>query len=289
MVILTTHLGSFNTRYAISRYNSNGSLDNSFGIGGKLEPFVGTIGQDGVINSVIIQPDNKILVSGYYWISPDLDSYALIFRLNPDGSFDNTFGTNGMVLEDFDQINSSGNVFNDIILQPDNKIIAVGYSHYNSNDEYDFAMARYNSNGTIDTTFAVNGKYVDSLYYVYPSAVAFQSDYKILTANGSVFRFLNDTDLGTLDLSGADNPILIYPNPIHSQAILQYTLTIDEQISIVLYDLQGKLVQQFITNETRTTGKHEEVLNLNEFLPAGSYIINIGNGKNSQGVKVVKL
>ena len=47
-------------------------------------------------------------------------------------------------------------------------------------------------------------------------------------------------------------------------------------------------MQSFISNETRAPGKHEEVLKLNELLPAGNYIIGIGNGKNSQGVKVVK-
>ncbi|GDX51017.1 hypothetical protein LBMAG27_00640 [Bacteroidota bacterium] len=274
-------------KFALARYNSNGTLDNTFGIGGKSEPFVGSNQGDGVFSSVIVLSDNKILLGGGdYWIGGS-DSYGLIMKLNVDGSFDTLFGDSGLLIADFDLFNSSGNYLSDIKLQADNKIVAVGYSAFNSG-EYDFAMARYNSNGSIDSTFALNGQFVDSLNGIYPTAVALQSTGKIVTANGFVFRFLNDTFLGTLDFSEASNTLLIYPNPIQSQATLQYVLTQDEQISIELFDMQGKLVQQFFTNETRTTGKHEEVLNLNEFLPAGSYIINIGNRKNSQGVKVVK-
>ena len=194
-----------------------------------------------------------------------------------------------MVLEDFDTaFIGSGSSFADLILQPDNKIITVGMLHYNFNDSTCMAMARYNNNGSIDTTFGLNGRVV-----IYDGggalwSVALQSTGKIISTTGYVYRFLNDPDLGTVDLSVSDNPLLIYPNPIQSQASLQYTLTQEEKISIELFEMQGKLVQQFITNETRATGKHEEVLHLNELLPAGSYILSIGNGKNSQGVKIVK-
>ena len=83
-------------------------------------------------------------------------------KLKTNGTVASSFGSNGIILEDFDLINPSGNNYYDILVQPDNKIVGVGFLHYNTNDEYDFAMARYNSNGTIDSTFALNGQFVDS-------------------------------------------------------------------------------------------------------------------------------
>ncbi len=91
-----------------------------------------------------------------------------------------------------------------------------------------------------------------------------------------------------LDFSIQENPILIYPNPIQSDAVLQYTLAQNEKLSIVLYDIMGRLVQTFIAGETRTQGEHKETLHLSSALSAGNYILNISNGKSRQGVKLVK-
>ena len=129
----------------------------------------------------------------------------------------------------------------------------------------------------------------ESLY-----AIALQIDGKIVVGGETynegfvVLRYISGLNVGTLDFSVSDNPLLIYPNPIQSSATLKYILTQEENISIVLYDMQGKLVQTFFTNENRNEGEHEEVLHLNESLTSGTYILSISNGKNSQGVKVVK-
>ena len=158
-----------------------------------------------------------------------------------------------------------------------------------------FLLARFNMDGSIDSTFGNSGIVKKDISGADDelTAVAMQSDGKIVACGVSAYgmevvRYLSGLDVGVLDSSVKNNPVLIYPNPVQSQATLHYTLTKDEQISIELFDVHGKLVQQFITNETRTTCNHEEVLELNELLPSGTYIINITIGKNSQGVKVVK-
>ena len=209
-----------------------------------------------------------------------------IIRLNPDGSLDNSFGTEGMVREDFDKIHASGNEFNDIFLQSDNKIVGVGYSHYNSSDPYYFTMARFNSNGTLDSTFANNGMFLDSLFSNQATDIAIQSTNKILVTNEYVvYRFLSGFDLETLDLS--KDSYLIYPNPVHLQAILKYILAQDEKLNIELFDVQGKLMQIFMTDEIRPQGNHTEVLHFDQSLTSGTYILNIGNGKNKQVMKII--
>ena len=73
-----------------------------------------------------------------------------------DGDLDPTFGTGGQVTTDF---NHSTDIANAVALQTDGKLVVVGQTY--TNNDYsgeDFAIARYNADGTLDTTFGVNGK-----------------------------------------------------------------------------------------------------------------------------------
>jgi len=148
---LFTFLGNFE----VVRYNPNGSLDTSFGEGG----IVTTIFPAGsYASNVALQSDGKIIAAGTVFvdfiIGESSDTDFALARYNPDGTPDATFGNNGQVTTDF--LGFEDDAFS-VLIQPDGKIVAVG----SANDPatfYDFAAARYLSNGAIDTTFGVAGK-----------------------------------------------------------------------------------------------------------------------------------
>ena len=148
---LFTFLGNFE----LVRYNPNGSLDRSFGNGGIVTT---TFPEGSYANAVALQPDGKIVAAGSVFVdfiigeASDID-FALA-RCNPDGSPDGTFGNGGQVSTDF--FGLEDDAFS-VLIQPDGKIVAVG-SADNSATYYDFAAARYLSNGMIDTTFGGAGK-----------------------------------------------------------------------------------------------------------------------------------
>ncbi len=73
------------------RYNSNGTLDRSFGDNGIVITELGNF--DGWSTNLVFQPDNKILVSGYYRVLNDQN--VIIYRYNYDGSLDLSFGFGG--------------------------------------------------------------------------------------------------------------------------------------------------------------------------------------------------
>ncbi|MBP7475231.1 MAG: hypothetical protein KA810_08245 [Pyrinomonadaceae bacterium] len=126
--------------YGLARLNPNGTLDNTFDGDGRVV----TAGS-GQIHDLIIQPDGKILAIGQ--VSEDFN----VTRYNTDGSLDSTFGTNGRVNTPFVGIDAAlGGV-----LQPDGKIVAAGSA---GGVDSNFAVARYNSNGTLDLTFSTDGK-----------------------------------------------------------------------------------------------------------------------------------
>ena len=127
-----------------------GTLDPSFGIGGKVITSL-TTGQDKAYG-VVIQTDGKIIVAGYSTSSLTGKDFAVV-RYHIDGSLDNSFGTNGIVTTDL--LLGSEDVAYSVALQTDGKIVVAGYCDNGSNK--DAALVRYLSNGVLDTTFGTNG------------------------------------------------------------------------------------------------------------------------------------
>src|SRR5207248_703338 len=78
----------------------------------------------------------------------------------------------------------------------------------------------------------------------------------------SIARYLSGLNAGILDFSWKENSVLIYPNPIEDDAQLDYTLTGNEKLSLELYDVTGRKVQSFFTQEEQVAGVHHEALNL---------------------------
>jgi uncharacterized delta-60 repeat protein len=148
---LFTFLGDFK----VVRYNTNGSLDRSFGSGGIVTT---TFPAGSYAFDVALQTDGKIIAVGTVFIGFDpgeqSDTDFALARYNPDGSADTTFGNGGQVSTDF--VGMEDDAFS-VLIQPDGKIVAVGSANSSANF-YDFAAARYLSNGTIDTTFGVGGR-----------------------------------------------------------------------------------------------------------------------------------
>jgi uncharacterized delta-60 repeat protein len=197
----------------VFRFLSDGSLDNSFGTNGliTLNSFVGsTFSSD----ELIIQPDGRILL---HWISSTNNEYIhIIARLNSNGSIDNSFGNNGRVF-----INSENSDFGDFVLQNDNKIL-IQFSNQIDNV---CGLKRFNSDGTIDNTFGLNGTLLFNFNVTSLNEMKLQADGKYLivaydynTLNFILLRlnanFSLDNSFGTLgktiiiNSNQADSPSL---------------------------------------------------------------------------------
>jgi uncharacterized delta-60 repeat protein len=197
---------TFDIDIALARYLPNGTLDASFSGDGKVL----TDFEDGSVDSaqaLALQPDGKIVVAGtYVFISND---FALA-RYLPNGTLDASFSGDGKVLTDFGLGNDD--VAFAVALQPDGKIVVAGTSPTWASGSYDFALARYLPNGTLDASFSSDGRVLtdfvsgsDDVAY----AVALQPDGKIVVAGISIFPSSGNVDFtlarylpnGTLDAS----------------------------------------------------------------------------------------
>lgn len=144
--------------FKVVRYNINGTIDNTFGGSGVVTLRQNPIKTAGSY-AIGLQSDGKIIVGGYTW-TDDNNDFALV-RLKTDGVVDSTFGTDGWVYTPVSPITVypfGDDKIRKIKVLSDNSIIAAGYA-YNGIDN-DFALAKYDANGALVTTFGTGGKIV---------------------------------------------------------------------------------------------------------------------------------
>ena len=208
-----TETGGLSGRdFALARYNPDGSLDSSFDNDGLVVTDFG--GRDEAAASVVIQADGKIVVAG------NTNKDFAIARYTSNGGLDLSFGHNGLVTTDF---NNGIDWVSKIALQPDGKIIAVGLAGVPaSSGDYDFGLARYNPDGTLDSSFGPKGegRFTTDFASNFDAAqdVALQADGKIVVVGRAVasrttwldFGIARYNSDGTLDTTfGARNNGLV--------------------------------------------------------------------------------
>src|SRR5712691_10142284 len=172
-----------NFDFALARYNTNGTLDTSFGTGGKVTTAISSSHDE--IYALAIQPDGAIVAAGRAKTNSYYD-FALA-RYTASGVLDTSFDTDGKLTT---AIGTRSDEAYGVALQADGKIVAAGRAYMSG---YDFAAVRYNSDGSLDTSFDTDGKvttkFVTSVDEAY--AVAIQADSKIVLAgrvqNGSYY------------------------------------------------------------------------------------------------------
>jgi uncharacterized delta-60 repeat protein len=143
-------LGSSNSKFAVARYNANGTLDTSFAGDGKVTTQFTP--RDDPVAGLAIQPDGKILVSGGAGVGGSNPKLAAA-RYNTDGILDSTLSGDGRIMTDF---TPGLDYANAIAVQPDGKIVAAGLGVQRRSNS--FALARYNPDGTLDTSFSGDGR-----------------------------------------------------------------------------------------------------------------------------------
>jgi uncharacterized delta-60 repeat protein len=339
--ILVSHNGFNPSLPFISRLNSNGTIDTTFGNNGKIftlsnseqgafkiinqqdqkfivlvfqgnTVFLKRYNQDGTLDnsylnangynfwlayadfrfSLITQPDGKCLIK-----RPDNNNSIKISRINIDGSFDTSFGFNGTVY--FNTPNNTFSSNDKFVVQSDGKILVPGLFNDLVNFNGNNAMLRFNTNGSIDTTFGNNGLVLirnNDQSTNYGNLIALQSG-KILhmaiyeygasnpANSGGRFtgfeRFNSGVQLSNEKFE-INKIVNISPNPGSGIFNVNLINNLNNFKEIEVYDLLGKLIlNQNIENKTHVN------IDLSKY-ESGYYLAKLYNDNYSTVVKLLK-
>ena len=245
-----------NNDFGIARYNTNGTLDPTFGSAGMVTTDFAGSNDEGY--DVAIQPDGKIVVAGVTNSGGDNNDFALA-RYNPDGSLDGSFGSGGQVVAD---VIGASEVGQAMVLQPDGKIVVAGSIGYS------LVLARFNTDGTLDPTFGSGGTVTGSAPGA--SAMALHPDGRITVA-GAVHSGSYNFSLARYNANGSpDNSFAANtdffggPDQISSIAIqpdgkivaggYAYSSAIGTDLALARYNSDGTLDSAFGSAGKVTTG-----------------------------------
>lgn len=236
--------GAGGANFALVRYNRDGSLDASFGGDGIVVTAVAADDLRDNANAVALQADGKIVAAGGVRVSCPQQACNdfVVARYNPNGTLDSTFGGGDGIVTTAVAPGTRVDAVTGVAIQADGRIVAGGQANMGSGaGGVDFAFARYNSDGTLDTTFGGDGIVTTSVApgdgFDTAWEFALQQDGKIVGAGNAVDADGSDAALarynpdGTLDLSfGGDGIVTAHLGPF------------DDDVWTVAIDAAGRIV-----------------------------------------------
>jgi uncharacterized delta-60 repeat protein len=262
-----TGIGPYMSAYNVTRYNTDGTIDASFGVNGSTQT---RIGFEDIAYDAALQPDGKIIIVGRTFYDTATRDFSIV-RYNSDGSLDTTFSEDG---KQTTAIGAMDDHAYSIKLQADGKLVVGGIS------DTDIALVRYNSNGSLDTSFSNDGIVkIDLGATESIESLVIQPDGKILVCGNSytvdnkqnifLARFNSD---GSVDKSFANDGVLItnfgadysYARDIELQSDGKIVLAgrTDKQIVLVRYNSNGSIDSTFndADNESTSTLNNQLVI-----------------------------
>jgi uncharacterized delta-60 repeat protein len=214
---------SNNQDMVIWRYNSNGSLDNTFGNNGIVVHNNAAGGNSSDYGeSIYVDSTGKIYVTGFS-VNSSNNQDMVIWRYNSNGGLDNTFGNNGIVVHNNAAGGNSSDYGESIYVDSTGKIYVTGFS-VNSSNNQDMVIWRYNSNGSLDNTFGNNGivvhnnaaggnssDYGESIY-VDSTGKIYVTGFSVNSSNNQDMVIWRYNEEGKLDKAFGEGGIVVHDN-----------------------------------------------------------------------------
>lgn len=222
--------GSAGGRFAVVRYNPDGSLDTAFGQNGVASTTLVVSNNSAFLNSMALQPNGKIVVAGYGSFFSSSSKDFIVIRYNSNGTPDASFDGDGIATTHLGSINDEAY---SVVLQPDEKIVVSGKTSASGN--YDLAVVRYNSDGSLDATFGGGGVVITDgsagSGWANAYGVAIHTDNKITVAGSSFdpmnvqhFTVLRFNESGSFDTSFGDGGKVV--TRINARSSVAYALAV---------------------------------------------------------------
>ncbi|HRI61342.1 MAG TPA: T9SS type A sorting domain-containing protein [Saprospiraceae bacterium] len=231
---------------AVVSVNKNGGANGTFGNFGTKKIVITGFAS---ANDIVIQPDGKLLLGGYCFLSQTTTGFVSA-RLETSGAVDTTYGLSspqGVFVSFLSGEAFDVQILTNLDLQPDGRLVGMGWL-----------------NKTVNLNLDQPAKCV-------------------------IFRSLMDILVETTEPNPVVHDVNIFPNPVTGELVtLEYELDKPQTISASLYDLNGTAVAKFCSNEYRMTGKNREQFYVSPDLPAGTYFVVLFGEDGIRTIKISK-
>lgn len=293
---LTAGVAQTLSRYEgiLMKCKADGTVDSSFGENGIAFTgfFVSQSDGDDMRFNVKVSPDGYIYLPGYdEQIGVSNGKDIAVIRFTPDGMPDASFGTDGIAYYDFEYGTDFGRC---VAIQEDGKILLGGEVDINS--KLQFGLVRFNTDGTVDESFAGAGA-VTSTYGRIPHSIFFRSGGKILMMGTNDYGFAAVSYLnpgGATSIAPIDNAIVNnysleqnYPNPFNPSTKIRFSIPNAQHVKLTVYNTLGEKVDEPV-NQTLSPGSYEFNWNA-EGLPSGVYIYSVATDNYTSSKKMLLL
>jgi len=271
------------------QFNNDGTPDTDFGNNGVMIVTPGPLASD--FFDLKHLDNGKILAVGNLDYDGQYDFLAT--RFFADGSIDTEFADNGFFTKDFE---NTSNHASSLIVQPDEKIILVGYHGIWPTSS--FALLRLDENGERDNTFGDEGLTVTSFFggYDYSVGSVLQSDGKLIACGtagqGSDYmlgmaRYTTGIAVGINESFQLQSSSKIFPNPAINSTKLNLELKSTCKVSVKLFNISGREIKTLVEKAVYKKGQHQFTINLRD-VTSGIYFLNVSTETNSQILKLIK-
>ena len=258
----------------------NGLRDANFGVNGRID-FNGDYFNQ--ISDVAIQDSNRIVLLGV----TQIPNYTIkVIRLHSNGGVDGSF---------VDYFEPPGYTFTrrSITLQEDDKIILTYWG-----DTTGFRMTRLNQNGTVDSSFGINGTVSITMNNYAGNRCNVQPDGKIVLCGerevpiGSrrmfASRYISGTPISVSENSLIHPKLVFFPNPFSYSASLRFTLLKETDLNIYVIDINGNIIGILKNAEHFLAGEHQIDINDYQSLGDGQYFVVISTSSNRVSIPIIK-
>lgn len=256
--------GTADYDFAVTRLKSDGSIDGSFGASGiQTIPFNLGGNNEEEATGVAIDANGKIVIVGRVQRSSTGDFDFGIVRLNSDGSLDTTFNSTGKRTVFFDLGGTKEDEATDVAIDSNGKIVVVGFAERATpTGNFDYAVARLNSDGSLDTTFNSTGKATVAFDLGgsnadYCSCVAIDSSNRIVLGGGVKRTAVQDYDFGVARLKTDGTLDTTFNSTGKRQIAFDQGNGNDDEATGIAIDGNGKIVVVGYAQEGGTSTDHD--------------------------------
>ncbi len=262
----------------VARFNTDGSVDNTFGNNGRATLDIG--GNNDRLKDLYLLDNGNILAGGFTTNSSNETDY-LILRYLPDGTLDNGFGSNGIMMHNV----GANDFLSEIAVQSDGKILTAGGA-------FSFEMLRLLENGSRDPGFGDNGMISTPIgVYSFSMSLCLQSEDKVILAGQSkesggefdlsLARYHLEDAGSVAEQDAVFQNIKVYPNPARDKIFVNYSLASRQILSIDLLCIDGKILHSFEKEIEHTKGTYVDEFMIPDHLTAGMYLIRMTSDHGS--------